>query len=47
MPDSIAEINDPVTYPEPFADRIVQLGEAPRVAVNDGDRPNPPGGPQL
>ena len=45
-PEIIAEINDPVTQLEPFADRIVQLGEAPRLTVNDGDRPDPPGGPQ-
>jgi hypothetical protein len=45
-PEIIAEIYDPVTLSEPFADAIVQLGETPRLTVNDGDRPNTPGGPQ-
>ena len=44
--DIIAEINDPVTHLEPSADRVVQLGEAQRLATNGGDRPYTPGGPQ-
>ena len=45
-PEIIAEIYEPVTLSEPFADAVVQLGETPRLTVNDGDRPNTPGGPQ-
>ncbi len=46
MPDIIAEINDPVTRLESFADRVVQLNEALRLAMDDGDRPDSPGGSQ-
>jgi hypothetical protein len=45
-PDIIAEINDSVTRLEPFANQIVQADEAPHFAVNDGDCPDPTGGPQ-
>ena len=45
-PEIIAEIYDPVPFMEPFADAVMQPGEAPRLTMNDGDCPDPPGGPQ-
>ncbi len=45
-PEIIAKIYDPVALMEAFADTVVQLGEAPRLTMNDGDSPDPPGGPQ-
>src|SRR5215813_4021453 len=46
LPEVITEIYDPITVPEPFADYVVQMGEAPGHTMNDGDRPDPPGTPQ-
>jgi hypothetical protein len=43
----ITEINDPVPLSEAVAYRIVQADEALCSAVYSGDRPDPPGIPQL